>query len=152
MPTLKSYFLNKNYILYYNLNNTSNYTIKIYCMIDQEVSRRDIVNAIILHGYPLNILNHYGLQKFIRGLQPMFKMVTRKTIKKDILNIYDSEKDKLFCLLEKLDCRVAITTNIWIAKQTKKSYMAVTAHYINEAWVPQSRLLRQVLQFLILKI
>lgn len=112
------------------------------CTFDQEVSRRDIVNAIILHGYPLNILNHYGLQKFIRGLQPMFKMVTTNTIKKDILNIYDSEKDKIICLLEKLDCRVAITTKIWTAKPTKKSYMAITAHYIDEAWLSRSRLLR----------
>lgn len=115
------------------------------CTFDQEVSRRDIVNAIILHGYPLNILNHYGLQKFIRGLQPMFKMVTRNAIKKDILNIYDSKKDKIICLLEKLDCRVAITTKIWTAKITEKSYMAITAHYIDEAWVSRSRLLRQVL-------
>ncbi|KAL8118171.1 hypothetical protein AgCh_015895 [Apium graveolens] len=112
------------------------------CTFDQEVSRRDIVNAIILHGYPLNILNHHGLQKFIRGLQPMFKMVTRNTIERDILNIYDSKKDKIICLLEKLDCRVAITTKIWIAKPTEKSYMAITAHYIDEAWISRNRLLR----------
>lgn len=112
------------------------------CSFDQEVSRRDIVNAIILHGYPLNIVNHYGFQKFIKGLQPMFKMVSRNTIKTDILKIYDFERDKIICLLEKLDCRVAITINMWTAKPTEKSYMAITAHFIDEAWVLNSRVVR----------
>ena len=49
---------------------------------------------IILHEYPLSIVEHIVFRSCSASLQPMFKIVTRNTIKRDILSIYDFEKDK----------------------------------------------------------
>ncbi len=68
-------------------------------------------------------------------------MVSRNTIKKDILNIYDINDEKLYKRLEKLKCRITITIDMWISNQ-KKGYMSITAHYINDAWVLQNCILQ----------
>ena len=108
---------------------------------EQDVSRNELANAIILHEYPLSIVDHYGFRKFIATLQPLFKMVSRNTIKSDVLKIYDVEKKKTYMLLEQLNSRIAITTDMWSSTQ-KKGFMAITAHFVDESWLLQSRILR----------
>nr|CAN78054.1 hypothetical protein VITISV_017198 [Vitis vinifera] len=101
---------------------------------DQEISREKLARAIILHEYPLSIVDHVGFREFATSLQPLFKMVSRNTIKGDIMKIYEVEKDKMISYLEKLQSRVAITTDMWTSNQ-KKGYMAITVHYIDESWL-----------------
>nr|CAN83599.1 hypothetical protein VITISV_015691 [Vitis vinifera] len=70
-------------------------------------------------------------------------MVSRNTIKGDIMKIYEVEKDKMISYLEKLQSRVAITTDMWTSNQ-KKGYMAITVHYIDESWLLQHHIVRKV--------
>ncbi|KAF2288550.1 hypothetical protein GH714_008421 [Hevea brasiliensis] len=70
-------------------------------------------------------------------------MVSRNTIKKDILNIYDINHEKLYKQLKKLISRIAIITDMWTSNQ-KKGYMSITAHYIDDAWVLKNCILRFV--------
>ena len=44
--------------------------------------------------------------------------------------------------------RIAITTDMWTSYQ-KKGYMVITAHFIDDAWILQSRVLRYSLNNLI---
>ena len=44
--------------------------------------------------------------------------------------------------------RIAITTGMWTSNQ-KKGYMVITAHFIDDAWILQSRVLRYSLNNLI---
>ncbi|RVW83512.1 putative AC transposase [Vitis vinifera] len=110
---------------------------------DQEISREKLARAIILHEYPLSIVDHVGFREFTTSLQPLFKMVSRNTIKGDIMKIYEVEKDKMISYLEKLQSRVAITTDMWISNQ-KKGYMAITVHYIDESWLLHHHIVRFV--------
>lgn len=59
---------------------------------DQDESRNDLVKMIILHEYHMSIVNHIAFRTFISGLRPEFKIVSRNTIRKDILAIYDVER------------------------------------------------------------
>ena len=97
---------------------------------DQNISREKLTHAIILHEYPLSIVDHVDFKDFASSLQPLFKMVSCNTIKDDIMKIYEVEKGKMSSYLEKLETRIAITTDMWTSKQ-KKGYMAITAHYID---------------------
>ncbi|RVW23553.1 Zinc finger BED domain-containing protein RICESLEEPER 2 [Vitis vinifera] len=110
---------------------------------DQEISRDKLARAIILHEYPLSIVDHLGFREFATSLQPLFKMVSRNTIKGDIMKIYEVEKDKMISYLEKLQSRVAITTDMWTSNQ-KKGYMAITVHYIDESWLLHHHIVRFV--------
>ncbi len=48
---------------------------------DPQIARRELAAMIILHKYPLSIVDHIGFQRFVTALQPLFKMVTRNTIR-----------------------------------------------------------------------
>ena len=108
---------------------------------DQEASRRELANAIIMHEYPLSMVEHIGFRRFVSSLQPLFKMVSRNTIKSDILKVYDIEKEKLGNWLSRIPARMAVTTDMWTSNQ-KKGYMSITAHFVDDNWKLQSRLLR----------
>ncbi|WOL03478.1 hypothetical protein Cni_G12198 [Canna indica] len=108
---------------------------------DQETSQRELAYAIIVHEYPLAIVDHVRFRMFAASLQPLFKMVSRNTIKSDIMKIYNVEKNKLQHMLEKVESQIAITRDMWTSNQ-KKGYMSVTAHYIDDSWVLQHRILR----------
>ena len=108
---------------------------------DQDISRNELAKAIMLHEYPLSIVSHYGFKKFASTLQPLFKMVSRNTIKSDILKIYELEKKKTYKMLGKLRSRIAITTDMWTSSQ-KRGFMAITAHFLDDSWILQSRIIR----------
>ena len=61
---------------------------------DQDESRKELAYMIILHEYPLSIVDHIGFRRYSTSLQLLFKMVCRNTIKKDIMSIYDHEREK----------------------------------------------------------
>ncbi|KAF3653785.1 hypothetical protein T459_02117 [Capsicum annuum] len=111
---------------------------------DQDVSRRELAHTIILYEYPLSIVDHVGFRKFVASLQPLFKMVSRNIIKSDILKIFDNLKSKTSTLLEKLICRIAITTAMWTSDNNKKGFMAITKYFIDDSWKLQSHMLRFV--------
>lgn len=48
---------------------------------DPQIARRELAAMIVLHEYPLSIVDHIGFQRFVTALQPLFKMVTRNTIR-----------------------------------------------------------------------
>ena len=105
---------------------------------DQEAARTSLGKMIILHEYPLSIVDHYGFKGFCNTLQPLFKVVSRNTIKADILKIYEHEKE----LFESNPSRFSITTDMWTSSNKKRGFMAVTAHFIDDSWTLQSRIMR----------
>ncbi|KNA14372.1 hypothetical protein SOVF_107590, partial [Spinacia oleracea] len=107
----------------------------------QEDGRRDLAEMIILHAHPLSIVDHYGFRKYSKALQPGFKVPCRNTTKKDILQRYKVEKEKISACLRKVKGRVAMTTDMWTANHQKKGYMAVTAHFIDNSWKLQSQII-----------
>ncbi|KAH7663286.1 Ribonuclease H-like protein [Dioscorea alata] len=116
----------------------SNYTF------DQESSRKDLASMIITHEYPISMVEHHGFKKYSANLQPLFKIPSRNTIKKDIMKMYANEKSKIIDLLKKNLSKVAITTDMWTASNQKKGFMAITGHFIDNNWNLQSLVLRFV--------
>ena len=94
---------------------------------DQDISREKLTRVIILHKYPLSIVDCAGFRDFASSLQILFKMVSHNTIKDDIMKIFEFEKGKMSSYLEKLETRMVIRTDMWTSNQ-KKGYMAITVH------------------------
>ncbi|XP_065631430.1 zinc finger BED domain-containing protein RICESLEEPER 2-like [Quercus suber] len=109
---------------------------------DQKASRRDLARMVILHEYPLAIVDHVGFRDFVVGLQSNFKIVGRNTLKRDIKKIYNEKKQKTMVEIDKNASKVAITTDLWTANNSKRSFMVITAHYINDSWTLESRVIR----------
>ncbi|KAG8391566.1 hypothetical protein BUALT_Bualt01G0200900 [Buddleja alternifolia] len=109
---------------------------------NKEVTRRELAMMVVLHDYPLSMVEHVGFQRFVASFQSSFQMISRNTLKNDIMKIYGDEKAKCHKALEKLKCRIAITTDMWTSGNNKKGFMVITGHYIDDFWVLQSCMLR----------
>ena len=68
---------------------------------DQARVRNKLVRMVILHEYPLLMVDHIGFREFVTDFQPMFKLVTRYTLKSDIFKIYDNEREKVLKMTNK---------------------------------------------------
>lgn len=109
---------------------------------DQVRVRNKLARIVILHEYPLSMVDHIGFREFVTDLQPMFKLVTRNTLKSDIFKIYDNEREKALKITDKNGSRMAITTDMWTSSNKKRGFMVIIAHFIDHAWTLQSRVLR----------
>jgi hypothetical protein len=116
-------------------------TIEKY-VFDQDVARKELALMIIVHEYPLSMVDHVGFRKFCAALQPLFKVVSRNTIRKDIFTMYELQKENMVKYFRKLSSRVAVTTDLWTANYQKRGYMAVTAHFLDDDWKLKSFLIR----------
>uniref|UniRef100_A0A803M5D5 BED-type domain-containing protein n=1 Tax=Chenopodium quinoa TaxID=63459 RepID=A0A803M5D5_CHEQI len=108
----------------------------------QEVSRRELANMVIMHESPLSIVDHIGFRRFVTSLNAHFKIISRNTLRADIMKMFMSEKSSLKKALESNGSRIAITTDTWTASNQRKGYMAVTCHYIDDFWVLRNKILR----------
>ena len=109
---------------------------------DSDICRIELSRMIVMHDYPLSMVEHVGFRDFTRSLQPLFKPISRFTIKRDIMSMYDEERARSLSMLAKIQGRIAITSDLWTASNQKRGYMTVTSHFIDESWQLQSRLLR----------
>ena len=97
---------------------------------------------VILHEYPFAIVDHVGFQDFVGGLRPNFKIVGKNTLKRDIKKNYNEKKQKTMVEIDKNASKVAITTDLWTANNSKRSFMVITAYYISDFWTSESRVIR----------
>jgi len=111
-------------------------------VFDQDVARKELALMIIVHEFPLSMVDYVGFRKFCVALQPAFKVVSRNTIRKDILDMYQVQKQSMVNYIKKLSSRVAITTELWTTNHKRKHYMAVTAHFLDDDWKLKSFLIR----------
>ena len=73
------------------------------------------LRMIILHEHPLSVVDHIGFRKYSTSLQPLFRMVSRNTIK-DILSIYEKEREKSKHEIDKNQGIISITTDMWTSQ------------------------------------
>ncbi|KAG6518922.1 hypothetical protein ZIOFF_022408 [Zingiber officinale] len=107
---------------------------------NQDQARTELANMIILHEYPLSMVDHVGFRRYSHALQPIFKVVSRNTIKTDIMKIFEYERNKTMKLLDSNVSRIALTTDMWTASNQQRGFMAITSHFIDVSWKLQSRL------------
>ena len=110
---------------------------------DEEASLRKFYLAIVMHEYPFNISEHEYFVEFIKSLRPSFPIKSRVTIRKEILNMYVHEKEKLYAYFTTVNCRFSATMDMWTSNQNK-SYMCVTLHWVDENWCIQKRIVNFV--------
>jgi hypothetical protein len=106
---------------------------------DQDDSVKKFYLAIIMHEYPFNIVEHDYFVEFIKSLRPSFPLKSRVTARKDIMDIYVLERNKLYAYLKTVPCRFSTTMDMWTSCQNK-GYMCVTLHWIDDEWHIQKRI------------
>lgn len=110
---------------------------------DQRRSQFDLARMIILHGYPLAMVEHFGFRVFLKNLQPLFELVTLNRVEADCMEIYMKEKQKVSEVLDKLPGKISLSAELWAAHGDAE-YLCLSAHYIDESWL----LKRKILNFI----
>ncbi|XP_028779151.1 zinc finger BED domain-containing protein DAYSLEEPER-like [Neltuma alba] len=101
--------------------------------LDQDRSNRDITKMIILHDYPLHIVEHRGFIDFVHSLQPQFNVPSSNSVQEDCVGIYLREKKNLLNLIDGIPGRVNLTIDLWTSSQTA-GYIFLRGHFIDADW------------------
>ncbi|KAF6145464.1 hypothetical protein GIB67_032587 [Kingdonia uniflora] len=107
---------------------------------DPERSRFDLVRMIILHEYPMGMVEHAGFRRFVGNLQPSFQIMSCNNAQADCIQIFMKEKQKVYEMLDKVPGKISLTADIWTSYNDNK-YLCLTAHYIDAAWLLQKKIL-----------
>lgn len=110
------------------------------CNFNQTRSRFDLARMIILHGYPLAMVEQVGFRVFVKNLQPFFELVTSEGVEADCMEIYAKEKQKVSEVLDKLPGKISLSADMWDSLDGSE-FMCLTAHYIDECWQLNKKIL-----------
>ncbi|XP_059641535.1 zinc finger BED domain-containing protein DAYSLEEPER-like [Cornus florida] len=112
--------------------------------LDQDHCRYEVAKMIILHEYPLHIVEHSGFIDFVRTLQPRFNMVSFNNVQDDCFSVYLREKRGLFNFLGGIPGRVSLTVDLWTSDQSL-GYVFLTGHFIDGDWKLHRRILNVII-------
>lgn len=101
---------------------------------DQEVSRRSLVEMLIIDELSFSFVEKEGFKKFMRKTQPLFRIPSRRTLIRDCYAIFGEEKQNLIKFFKETSPRVCLTTDTWTSLQ-RINYMCLTVHFIDSDWI-----------------
>lgn len=111
---------------------------------DQNRCSHEIAKMIILHEYPLHIVEQPAFVDFIRTLQPQFNMPSFNTVQGDCVAMYLKEKQSLLDLVNGIPGRVSLSLDLWISNQNL-GFVFVRGHFIDGDWNLHRRILNVVM-------
>ncbi|KAK2634836.1 hypothetical protein Ddye_029628 [Dipteronia dyeriana] len=109
-------------------------------IFNKEDTRKVLAEMLIVNELPFRFVEKRGFRKFCRVGMPRFDVPSKRTIVRDILKLYIDMKTFLMKQFKESKVRVCLTTDTWTSIQTI-NYMVVTAHFIDEQWHLQKRIL-----------
>ncbi|KAG9452676.1 hypothetical protein H6P81_005580 [Aristolochia fimbriata] len=107
---------------------------------DQKRCNLALGRMIILHAYPMEIVEHIGFINFIKSLQPQYEMITRHAVLYYCLEIIREEKQALRNLLDKTIGQISLTLNHWNPFHGP-GYLIIVAQFIDNDWKLQTKVL-----------
>lgn len=100
---------------------------------DSDLARKALARMIVLHELPFSVVEYDGFREFVSCLNPLFKMVSRTTIKLDCMKTFEDAKLELKELFRNSNSMVSLTADMWTSNQTL-GYLCVTCHWISSDW------------------
>ena len=87
--------------------------VKVSGGFSQEACRMALVKMIVKDELPFSFVEAEGFLEFMQTCCPRFDVPSRRTITRDILELYQHEKGLLKSVLGASKQRVCITTDTW---------------------------------------
>ena len=99
--------------------------------------QKKLIQWIVLSQQPFTIVKEISFQNFVNTLYPAIKLPSANTIKNHIINIYNSEIKKIKEIMQNISEKILYTIDIWISSAAK-SFLTITAYFIDKEWKLQS--------------
>ncbi|KAL4589820.1 hypothetical protein LXL04_002730 [Taraxacum kok-saghyz] len=107
--------------------------------------RQELAHMIILHDYPLEMVEHAGFMAFVRNLNPNFEMGNFGSIQGDCVATYLKEREKIRNLIEGMPGCISLTLDLLNTSHTT-GYIFVTGQFIDCDWKMHRKLLNVVME------
>jgi hypothetical protein len=104
--------------------------------VGQETAYQELARMIALHGYPLSIVEHEEMRRFVKNLNPMTNAISHSDMEEHCYALFQKEKAKLKDKIALSSRRVSLSANIWTPDEAEPTvkYLCLTAHFIDEDW------------------
>ncbi|XP_073526241.1 uncharacterized protein, partial [Phyllobates terribilis] len=109
-------------------------------IVDVDEVRRKLCKLIIGEELPFSFVQKFLFRDLFASACPIFKVPSRSTITRDAYKMYADEREKLILFFKENSQRICLTTDTWTSIQNV-NYMALTAHFIDNQWNLQKRIL-----------
>ncbi|XP_062191580.1 zinc finger BED domain-containing protein RICESLEEPER 2-like isoform X2 [Phragmites australis] len=110
---------------------------------DQEASYQELTRMIVLHGYPLSIVEHEEMRRFAKSLNPAFNMASSIDIEEYSTLLFQKEKSELKEKIALLPHRVSLSASVWVhGAEASVKYLCLAVHFIDSDWKLQRRIIK----------
>jgi hypothetical protein len=93
-----------------------------------------LATAIIKHELPFWFVEYDGIREMTRYLHRDVPLISRNTVKADLVKMHLLEKQKVKSLLNVCTGRISLTSDMWTSLKTDE-YICLTTHFIDKNWV-----------------
>jgi len=94
---------------------------------------KGLVEWIIINQHPFTIVEEPKFIDYIHILNSDAVLISADTIKRRIIDLYTANIVKMQESFQDILGKISFTLDIWISLSTK-SFLAITAHYIDKDW------------------
>ncbi|XP_022728849.1 zinc finger BED domain-containing protein RICESLEEPER 2-like [Durio zibethinus] len=91
---------------------------------DMAKMREAAAHWILMHEHPFSIIEEKDFNMMQKRGMPEWEKVSRNTIKKNCMQVYEAEKKKLKALLKTVN-KISLTTDLWKSSNQKIEYMGI---------------------------
>ena len=99
--------------------------------------KNKLTRWIIVSQQPFTVVEEPNFIEFVHSLRPTALIPSADTVKRDISKLYETNIKKLRNFFQQIPGRISFTTDIWTS-QSAKSFLSLTAHFINKKWKLQN--------------
>src|SRR3989440_5987391 len=94
---------------------------------------KGLVEWIIINQYPFTIVEELKFIDYIHILNSDTVLISADTIKRRIIDLYTANIVKMQESFQDILGKISFTLDVWTSPFTK-SFLAITAHYIDKDW------------------
>lgn len=107
-------------------------------------SKSYLAKMIILHDYPLQIVQQPTFLSFVEGLQPSFKVANTDVMEAEVYAVYLKERESVLKQVGNIPGRINLTVQSWTTSQTL-GYVSLAGQFIDSDWKLHRRMLNFVM-------
>jgi len=89
-----------------------------------------LIEWIVLDLQPFSVVESESFIKMVNTLDPYYRLSSRNTIKKLIIQKFDQKRNLILEYLQNITSKISLTCDIWSSIKME-SFIAITVHYID---------------------
>ncbi|KAJ0079142.1 hypothetical protein Patl1_24633 [Pistacia atlantica] len=109
---------------------------------DIKIGTKMVAKMVVMHELPLSFVKYFGFRDLMKYCKPLIGPLSKDLLKKEIFKLYDVERTTTRKMMGKIESKIAISVDFVIPHNESSRHMAVTAHYVDDSWALQSRIMR----------